>query len=76
MDSKKLFDAAVAELAEHVGPMAALIVEDVFTKTRMPLNGVLDKQQSFILLTMRRAELPKQVDTYSAIKRIEAKART
>lgn len=74
IDAKKYFNIAVSELAEHMGPMASIVVEDVFAAAKLPIEGTLTSAQLFVLSTLLRGELPKTLDTHAIVRRIEKAA--
>ena len=69
------FNAAVNELSEFIGPMASIVMENVFAKANLPVEGTLTTAQIFVLSTFLRSELPKHLDTYAIVRRIEQASR-
>jgi hypothetical protein len=74
IDASKYFNAAVKDLSEYMGPMATIVVEEVFQSAKLPTEGPLTTSQVFVLNTLLRGELPKHLDTHSIVRKIEQAA--
>jgi hypothetical protein len=71
MNSKKIFDAAVPVFAEHLGPIAEVLVEEAFQMAKIsPDAGELTPPQQFALKTFLRGQLPRELDTTGLVRQI------
>lgn len=71
IDSSKLFDAAVQQFSEHLGPIAEVLVEEAFEMAKLTkTSGQLNSQQQFTLKTFLRGQLPQELDTSSIVREV------
>ena len=71
MQSRLLFDSAVAHFSEHVGPIADLLVEEAFAMVKLSRDsGELSLQHQAALKIFLRRQLPNDIDTSAVIRNI------